>query len=497
MKPEEIIYFNELSGLTEPFYHFNVTEGNVIQFNGWTFTASRIAKELYLDGKTVFEISAHSDNGKNKMKQRRIYEAVFSLEDKTPDCLTVRLDEKSEGGSPQLVARVQFIKRENACINNVSGRAIVRIYDVVTGPELDWFIKKDKALKLLGQFAVAVGLYFFTDLDGDWEKLDNSGTFTKKENDELQKTILQSNEKIKKDILNSNEEIKQGISDIKLEQKETNKIIADGYEVILKRLDTIISDIAAYKKDVDEQLSTSWNQEDEETVIEDFSNRVVSKINRSFAAMQRKNQYESTKDNLKEKFGEQWEKMSETSQDFLITADVLFKDMISMDSQLDYSGICILVTKAMESELKRRFYDEFMEYLESRFPRQYEQWHYALYKISDKKRLSPLPEAKFTLGSVPQVFCLYQPDGVSDEAFEVGKKRLLEFMTEKMSIQSDEKDIDKFVHEIGASVNRIKNNYRNPAAHIRPLSKTDAQQCFDDVVYVKELLIRFLKGCRL
>ena len=501
MKPEEVVYYNEYSGLTELCNQANVNKGRYIDGNGKSFLTSDVAHMLYLDGKfsipiykPKIDVLDFLDGKPKKNPGEKVYEAVFSIEERTSTYLTIRLDESFDNTLKTLVGRIQFKKERDVCINNVSGNALIRIYDVI------YLAGAEETQRLLGAFATNVGLYLFVDLNGEWETLDYSGTFINVANNELQKRILQSTERAKTDILSSNDKIMAGISEIEAEQKETKEILVKGHQELLKKMDDMASVISVYKKDAEEEIDNLFDEEQMEKIISDFSNRVVNKIGRMFSELGRKQEYYSIKKKIIAEFGNQWDKLNDISQDFLVTAEVLFTDMSSSDMPLDYSGVCILVTKAMELELKIRFYDAFKDYQEGRFPRQYEKWHYTFYRMDERKdgtrRIILIDENQFTLGSIPQVFCLYQPKGIDDETFALGKQRIEEFMVDKLSVECDKNAIWKDLKEIGSSVNRIKNNYRNPAAHIRPLDKTDAQKCFDDVVYVKKMLIQFLEKCR-
>ena len=48
-------------------------------------------------------------------------------------------------------------------------------------------------------------------------------------------------------------------------------------------------------------------------------------------------------------------KMEAASQTFLVSAKVMYSHLIELDDVIDYSGVCVLVTKALEMEIKKRF----------------------------------------------------------------------------------------------------------------------------------------------
>ena len=65
-----------------------------------------------------------------------------------------------------------------------------------------------------------------------------------------------------------------------------------------------------------------------------------------------------------------WNKLSDESKTYLVTAKVNFETMIEMENrdELDFSGVCLLLTKTMDEEISKRFYTIYAEYLQEQYP---------------------------------------------------------------------------------------------------------------------------------
>ena len=80
-----------------------------------------------------------------------------------------------------------------------------------------------------------------------------------------------------------------------------------------------------------------------------------------------KEKYEKEENLLKQSFEDSWNKLDEKSKSFLITAKVIYNELNEYNNVIDYSGVCLLVTKALEQELSKRFCKGFISYLKERY----------------------------------------------------------------------------------------------------------------------------------
>ena len=92
---------------------------------------------------------------------------TFKIEEKTEDYVDVHLTEKFEDNPPKSIGFIKFHRRLNEPINGLRGKAAMIIHDVT-------FMDGGASLTLdaLGKFALRVGLYVLSFLNGDWERLD-------------------------------------------------------------------------------------------------------------------------------------------------------------------------------------------------------------------------------------------------------------------------------------------------------------------------------------
>ena len=190
---------------------------------------------------------------------------------------------------------------------------------------------------------------------------------------------------------------------------------------------------------------------------------------------------------------EVWEKIDDKSKAFLITAKSSYESMIKLkDSEtFDYSGVCLLVTKALEVETTKRFFLSYKDYL----TREYSSiscWPEALRKRKQGKITeNVIDDNEFTLGTVVPSIGLkreYDTEGniiayteanvkTKNEFIDYAKKDLFKFS----DCRRVEMEIDKDIHFI----EKVRLDYRNPAAHRDRMTITSAKECLEYVIDVQ------------
>ena len=269
------------------------------------------------------------------------------------------------------------------------------------------------------------------------------------------------------------------------------------------RVDQGISDLKGSLRDLDAALHQFQSQAETkiqncigqgaeiEDIMQDFSQRLSDCIMQN-GILQQQSDYVREKAALHEAFGSSWQKLSSKSQGFLITSKVLYAKMTMDAALLDYSGVCILAAKAMEEELKQRFYKGFLGYMKKRFafPSEVSAWPSVLYHKNRMREYVLLPEYKFTLGSVSRVCCTYRA-GLSDRrVIETDKNRILEYSRDVLfKGTSNMQDIGAILQTIGADADHVTKKYRNPAAHTGNLRQHDARRCLDELIDVEKKMV--------
>ena len=100
-----------------------------------------------------------------------------------------------------------------------------------------------------------------------------------------------------------------------------------------------------------------------------------------------------------------WKRLDDKSKVFLITAKSNYESMIKMKNSgtFDYSGVCLLVTKALEVETAKRFFICYKDYLERKYS-SISYWPYALRKWNRGQITENIiDDNEFTLGSIVSV----------------------------------------------------------------------------------------------
>lgn len=234
-----------------------------------------------------------------------------------------------------------------------------------------------------------------------------------------------------------------------------------------------------------------------ETVISQFETAVadsIVRITRRILTLENEDRYE---DILKELVSKDvWDnKLSEASKSYLITAKMNYESMIQMENreELEFSGVCLLVTKALDVEIARRLYVLYLEYLEDRFPfpQKIEKWPKSML---DKEKTDILEAKDFTLGSVAYVVGVDKEGNIKNSYVyrlftdyarqELYKSNLNESLRE-MKI----KNIVKYVE-------KIREEYRNPSAHRERIDLITAEECMDYMLETYKKLKEILEDMR-
>ena len=255
------------------------------------------------------------------------------------------------------------------------------------------------------------------------------------------------------------------------------------------------------KSQIQKSMDEEMNEANISRFIEDSSLYINEEINKANDVVERET------DELQKLFGEVWWRLTETSRNSLISASVLWRSCSCIDKKdFDFSGVCISATSALESELKRVFFDGFQRYMEKTYGKPdknnwentFEVWPERLlsstrYDYERKVRDGKKPELScqkiFTMGQVPYLM------GKLENKFSVVKNALMiekmneylktiiraEHFTEPIKLFYNS-DLSCFVNEC----EKVRTSYRNPAAHADIIDKNRAEQCYMMVVGKRE-----------
>ena len=277
-------------------------------------------------------------------------------------------------------------------------------------------------------------------------------------------------------------EIKEGVAG--LNQK---------MDILSKKLSEISNQITSYQSVVERQLEYASSDQEKEVIIRGFTEQCIEQIKNKTKEFSGLAFYNHEKEKLIESFGESaWNKMDASSQNFLITSKITFEKYISMADVVDFSGVCLLVTSALENELTKRFCTGFIAFLDDKYQKKYENFPPALLnRYSKTKR--PTNAKHFEIGSTLCIFNPSLPDWkLTKEQQECTQQELLDYAKNRLMKECPEEKILPTFKKYAVTINDIRIKYRNKAAHTDALTRTDAKECFDLVIDVTKFLREML-----
>lgn len=246
------------------------------------------------------------------------------------------------------------------------------------------------------------------------------------------------------------------------------------------------------------------------------------------------NMYDDIENSFIEQFGDAgWNKLAPESRRYLLTGIFCFIQMYYTGKEqyknMDFASAISPVMKALELELRIRFFDGYLDYLNKHYKTVYE------YLKANKETIKGFPEetrrcvvlknrktgrleflnykrekdyCKFTLGSFRFVIGLtnyinsMKNMSIDRTALNYCINDL--FIIEKF-VHNDEKDDSKdvleyriiqWLNDFCVQLEKLK-DYRNHAAHGGEIMKiSDAEFCFDEIVIVNRLLFTLVSVCK-
>ena len=312
---------------------------------------------------------------------------------------------------------------------------------------------------------------------------------TKEETHQIQiDTLNRANDKLLRRLDETSRQLERCL-DILEKIDAQGKRVESKIDELHHKIDNISSQITTIQSFTERQLRNAQSSEEIEKIVGTFIDECIENIMSHAQNFTETQNYEIEKTKLKYSLGEgAWDKLCEKSRTFLITSKVMYNHLITMDDIIDYSGICVLVTKALEVELHKRFFTGFLEYLKGKYGRNYEKYHTALLH----QHRTPLFSEAFTMGDIAFVMCFKENRYDNDDQKSNNELRLMEYCRECVFSRHDENRIRRLLKKYASSIEEIRKNYRNPSAHTNEIKRIDAEECFNLVLDVEKLLKQML-----
>jgi hypothetical protein len=255
------------------------------------------------------------------------------------------------------------------------------------------------------------------------------------------------------------------------------------------KIDYIINEITTLQSYTERLIRYANSETEIENIINAYADQCIENIFKNYIIINDDQTYNVEKRKLIYSLGENaWNKLSDKSQTFLITSKVMFNKLILMDEVIDYSGICVLITKALEVEMNKRFFTDFIQYLDKTYDKNYSKYPTPLLF----KKQKPLFDEKISLGSFQLILCLKEDRYASPDEKRNNKEKLLEYCKNCLFSNVDENKIEDLLNYYATSIEEIRVKYRNPSAHTNEIKRVDAEECFNLVLDVEKLLKKML-----
>lgn len=267
--------------------------------------------------------------------------------------------------------------------------------------------------------------------------------------------------------------------------------IKDSVDVLAEEVRKLSERIEGYQSLVERQLKLAVDKDEMERILHAYVDECSDRIVKEFRNSYGQKEVEIEENKLISLLGANaWGKLQESSKSFLISARVMYNSMVGMRSKSDYSGVCVLVTKALEVELNQRFYKGFVGYLKENYPGKsnMKKWPMGLLDENEKQ----LDAGRFSLGNISEIMCRWHDPRADEERQKNNREKLLDYAQDKLFRSLSREEIFDLLQEYAEDVEIIKNKYRNPSAHTGEVTQTNAKDCFDIVLDVEKLLKRML-----
>ena len=306
---------------------------------------------------------------------------------------------------------------------------------------------------------------------------------------DFQNSLSNSFEELRKALDEKNLTYLYYLERILKQTTETNSTVKE----IAEQIKILSNQITLFQDFLKKQLNMSSSEEETEHLLHSFSEICTKKITEKFSKQAGNKEYNIELQKLVISLGQNtWNKLEEGTKSFLVSSKLIYNSLIALSDTVDYSGVCLLVTKALEVELSKKFCKEYLDFLKTKFPTARAD-HYAEYpKQMLNKYNKPIRETDFTLGSAPFILCHYPDEDKRDNVFYHDRNIIVEYAKGNLFPSKNEDEIICILDEYGEKIDEVTKKYRNPAAHTNQLKKIDAQQCFELVLDVEKLLKKII-----
>ncbi len=179
-----------------------------------------------------------------------------------------------------------------------------------------------------------------------------------------------------------------------------------------------------------------------------------------------------------------WDKLDDQSKNWIVSGLLAYHDMKKYDQLLDFSGVVISICKAVETEIGRRFFGRYREYLIGKYGN--DAADRAPFAMTEERRgggrRAFLNDKAFGLGKMPAITGIGKDGKISAYAWN----EFSAYCTDELLI--DPERSRETIEEHIEYTEKIRLDYRNQAAHGKSMDVVQAKDCIDYVVGIMHKL---------
>lgn len=264
------------------------------------------------------------------------------------------------------------------------------------------------------------------------------------------------------------------------------------------QLQELSNRITIYQDLISKQISNAGDDPQlQEYIYKSFADTCAERIANEVRVRRSEELYADEQRRLIESIGKgSWEKLGEEARRFLVSSKFMYTNLADVEDVVDYSGVCLLVTKALELELGKRFFGQYIQYYREKHPGRAGVRN-APNTIVNRYHNRYLRPERFSLGSFAYIVSSKYSDGLSDGERENIKNSILDYaknvLVRSYAAEHSDDEVLDVLYDFADDVDRVRENYRNPSAHTGALTRIKAKECFDFVIDVEQLLRKMLE----
>ncbi len=305
-----------------------------------------------------------------------------------------------------------------------------------------------------------------------------------------------------KELKEKTEDTNETVHEIKDLEQDTNETVHNiDYKMdqFLEKFEIFYNKYAEDQEEISKKIDSNlFTDEEKNKFMNEFTEKCVKGIRTCVENTIAKKDFKREQDRLiKSLTDKNWKKLSRQSQTWLTTSIITYKGIKKLNNVVDYSGVCLLITKAIEIELRKRFYKGFSNYLNKHYEKNYYEYHTSLLKNPPhyKHNYRLRKNKDCDLGRITYILCYKKDEDITDEKIHQNNlDKLIEYSQPKYFKDLNEKEVEDLLYTYGEYVDEIRREYRNPSAHTGALDKDKANDCFDYVCRKTEVLKKMLNS---